>query len=131
MGSCQAMTCDRGIDTSHPLGTLSAECRLDPQYASHTGYSTVDAKRSKNFRALQRQSRKAAGRKSVYKEFGNPLAGCFPVLLQMPVLFALFTPRGSPFSDINYTVNLQIFPKNKSNGFSPSVFNCSPEHLYC
>src|SRR6476620_12758462 len=37
----------------------------------------------------------------VYKEFGNPLAGCFPLVLQMPVLFALFaTLRGSPFSDI-------------------------------
>ena len=47
----------------------------------------------------------------LYKEFGNPLAGCLPVLLQMPVLFALFaTLRGSPFSDVNYTVNLQIFP---------------------
>jgi YidC/Oxa1 family membrane protein insertase len=35
----------------------------------------------------------------VYKEFGNPLAGCFPVLLQMPILFALFaTLRGSLMS---------------------------------
>lgn len=34
---------------------------------------------------------------SVYQEFGNPLSGCFPVLLQMPILFALFaTLRGSP-----------------------------------
>jgi len=47
----------------------------------------------------------------VYKEFGNPLAGCFPVLLQMPILFALFaTLRGSPFADVAYPVNLQIFP---------------------
>ncbi|MEO1149284.1 MAG: membrane protein insertase YidC, partial [Cyanobacteria bacterium J06638_22] len=44
----------------------------------------------------------------VYKEFGNPLAGCFPVLLQMPVLFALFaTLRGSPFADVAYPVNVQ------------------------
>ena len=51
----------------------------------------------------------------VYKEFGNPLAGCFPVLLQMPILFALFaTLRGSPFADVAYPVNLQIFPSEKN-----------------
>jgi YidC/Oxa1 family membrane protein insertase len=50
----------------------------------------------------------------VYKEFGNPFAGCFPVLLQMPVLFALFaTRRGSPFADVAYPVNLKIFPPEK------------------
>lgn len=55
----------------------------------------------------------------VYKEYGNPLAGCLPLLLQMPVLFALFaTLRGSPFTNVNYTVNLEVFPKSKSNGFS-------------
>ena len=47
----------------------------------------------------------------VYKEFGNPLAGCLPVVLQMPVLFALFaTLRGSPFSNVDYNVNLQVVP---------------------
>jgi len=35
------------------------------------------------------QSQAAEEMSGVYKEFGNPLAGCFPVLLQMPVLFAL------------------------------------------
>jgi YidC/Oxa1 family membrane protein insertase len=49
---------------------------------------------------------------AVYKEFGNPLAGCFPVVLQMPVLFALFaTLRGSPFSDVPYTFNFQVAPQ--------------------
>jgi YidC/Oxa1 family membrane protein insertase len=44
----------------------------------------------------------------LYKEFGNPLAGCLPLLVQMPVLFALFaTLRGSPFADINYTPRRQ------------------------
>jgi len=47
--------------------------------------------------------------KEIYSEFGNPLAGCFPVVLQMPILFALFaTLRGSPFADTNLPVNLKI-----------------------
>ena len=46
------------------------------------------------------------------QEFGNPLAGCLPLLLQMPILFALFaTLRGSPFTDTPYTVDVQILPK--------------------
>ena len=50
--------------------------------------------------------------KGIYGEFGNPLAGCFPVVLQMPILFALFaTLRGSPFADINLPVNLKIVPE--------------------
>jgi YidC/Oxa1 family membrane protein insertase len=68
---------------------------------------------------------------SVYKEFGNPLAGCLPVLLQMPVLFALFaTLRGSPFSDINYTVNLQIFPPEQIERIQPQAFATSPQNIY-
>ena len=40
------------------------------------------------------------------QEFGNPLAGCLPLLIQMPILFALFaTLRGSPFADVTYSVN--------------------------
>ncbi len=47
--------------------------------------------------------------KGIYSEFGNPLAGCFPVILQMPILFALFaTLRGSPFANTNLPVNLKI-----------------------
>ncbi|HCF27810.1 MAG TPA: membrane protein insertase YidC [Cyanobacteria bacterium UBA11049] len=68
---------------------------------------------------------------SVYKEFGNPLAGCLPVLLQMPVLFALFaTLRGSPFSDINYTVNLQIFPQEQIAQIQPQAFSTAPQNIY-
>lgn len=67
----------------------------------------------------------------VYKEFGNPLAGCFPVLLQMPILFALFaTLRGSPFSDINYDVNLDIFPQEKVEQIQPQIFSSSPKTVY-
>ena len=43
------------------------------------------------------------------KEFGNPLAGCLPLLVQMPILFALFaTLRGSPFADVAYTVPVKV-----------------------
>ena len=67
----------------------------------------------------------------VYKEFGNPLAGCLPVLVQMPVLFALFaTLRGSPFSDINYTVNLQILPQEQIERIQPQAFATSPQNVY-
>lgn len=67
----------------------------------------------------------------VYKEFGNPLAGCFPVLLQMPVLFALFaTLRGSPFSDGTYNVNLQIFPQEQIEQIQPQPFATPPQNVY-
>jgi YidC/Oxa1 family membrane protein insertase len=67
----------------------------------------------------------------VYKEFGNPLAGCFPVLLQMPILFALFaTLRGSPFADVAYPVNLQVFPQEKIAQIQPQVFSSSPKSVY-
>ncbi len=45
----------------------------------------------------------------IMKEFGNPLAGCLPLLVQMPILFALFaTLRGSPFADVAYTVPVKV-----------------------
>jgi len=67
----------------------------------------------------------------VYKEFGNPLAGCFPVLLQMPILFALFaTLRGSPFADVSYPVNLQIFPSEKIEQIQPQAFSTGPKSIY-
>jgi YidC/Oxa1 family membrane protein insertase len=67
----------------------------------------------------------------VYKEFGNPLAGCFPVLLQMPVLFALFaTLRGSPFSNVDYTVNLQVVPAEQTAQIQPAVFTSEPHNIY-
>jgi YidC/Oxa1 family membrane protein insertase len=67
----------------------------------------------------------------LFKEFGNPLAGCFPVLLQMPVLFALFaTLRGSPFSDVNYSLTLQIFPKEQIELIQPQAFATQPQNIY-
>ncbi|KJH72244.1 membrane protein insertase YidC [Aliterella atlantica] len=67
----------------------------------------------------------------VYKEFGNPLAGCLPVLVQMPVLFALFaTLRGSPFSDANYNVNVQILPQGQIERIQPQAFATTPQNIY-
>ncbi len=65
------------------------------------------------------------------QEFGNPLAGCLPLLLQMPILFALFaTLRGSPFADINYTVDLQIFPSEKVERIQPQPFETKPQNVF-
>jgi YidC/Oxa1 family membrane protein insertase len=67
----------------------------------------------------------------VMQELGNPLAGCFPLLLQMPILFALFaTLRGSPFSDVPYTVNLQILPKEQIEQIQPQAFSTAPQNIY-
>ena len=67
----------------------------------------------------------------LYKEFGNPLAGCLPVVVQMPVLFALFaTLRGSPFSDVNYTVNVQVLPKEQIEQVQKQAFSTAPQNIY-
>src|SRR5689334_20690149 len=68
---------------------------------------------------------------NVQKEFGNPLAGCLPLLLQMPVLLALFaTLRGSPFAGVNYSVNLQIFPNEQIERIQPQAFATAPQNIY-
>ncbi|KYC36295.1 preprotein translocase YidC [Scytonema hofmannii PCC 7110] len=68
---------------------------------------------------------------NVQKEFGNPLAGCLPLLLQMPVLLALFaTLRGSPFAGVNYSINLQIFPAEQIERIQPQAFATPPQNIY-
>ena len=68
---------------------------------------------------------------NVQKEFGNPLAGCLPLLLQMPVLLALFaTLRGSPFAGANYSVNLQIVPSEQIERIQPQAFATPPQNIY-
>ncbi|MBD0261609.1 MAG: membrane protein insertase YidC [Tolypothrix sp. Co-bin9] len=68
---------------------------------------------------------------NVQKEFGNPLAGCFPLLVQMPVLLALFaTLRGSPFAGANYNVNLQILPADQVERIQPQAFATAPQNIY-
>jgi YidC/Oxa1 family membrane protein insertase len=67
----------------------------------------------------------------IMQEFGNPLAGCLPLLLQMPILFALFaTLRGSPFSDINYTVDVQIFPQEQIERIVPQAFSTKSQNVF-
>ncbi|MFB6275897.1 MAG: membrane protein insertase YidC [Halothece sp.] len=67
----------------------------------------------------------------VYKEYGNPLAGCFPIILQMPILFALFaTLRGSPFADVDYTVDLQVFPQEQIESVQPETVTTKEETVY-
>ena len=67
----------------------------------------------------------------IFKEFGNPLSGCLPVLFQMPILFALFaTLRGSPFADINYTANVQVLPQEKIEQLQPVAFSTNPQTIY-
>ncbi len=61
-------------------------------------------------------------------EFGSPLSGCLPLLVQMPILFALFaTLRGSPFADVPYLVNLKILPADQIATIEPKPFT-SPRH---
>jgi YidC/Oxa1 family membrane protein insertase len=68
---------------------------------------------------------------NVQKEFGNPLAGCLPLLVQMPVLLALFaTLRGSPFASVNYSVNLQILPTEQIERIQPQAFATPPQNIY-
>lgn len=67
----------------------------------------------------------------LYKEFGNPLSGCLPVVLQMPILFALFaTLRGSPFSNVNYTATVQILPQEKMEQVQPQPFATKSQTIY-
>ena len=65
------------------------------------------------------------------QEFGNPLAGCAPLLLQMPILFALFaTLRGSPFSDVNYPIDVQVFPREQIERVQPQAYSTKPQNIY-
>ena len=65
------------------------------------------------------------------QEFGNPLAGCAPLLLQMPILFALFaTLRGSPFTNTPYDVNVQILPQEQIERIDPQPFATKPKNIY-
>lgn len=67
---------------------------------------------------------------NLMKEF-NPLAGCLPLLLQMPILFALFaTLRGSPFANINYSVNVEVLPQEQIERVEPKAFTTSPKNIY-
>ncbi len=64
-------------------------------------------------------------------EFGSPLAGCLPLLVQMPILFALFaTLRGSPFADVPYLVNLKILPSDQIAAIEPKPFKTAKHSIF-
>ncbi len=67
----------------------------------------------------------------VYQEYGNPLAGCLPLVVQMPILFALFaTLRGSPFADVDYTFNIKVFPEEQVVSVAPETCEDKAKTLY-
>ena len=67
----------------------------------------------------------------VMQDFGNPLNGCLPLLLQMPILFALFaTLRGSPFTNTPYDIDVQILPKEQIERIAPQPFATKPKNIY-
>ena len=62
------------------------------------------------------------------QEFGSPLAGCLPLLVQMPILFALFaTLRGSPFADVPYTRNIKVVDPEQVAAVEAKPF-ATPSH---
>ncbi len=64
-------------------------------------------------------------------EFGSPLAGCLPLLVQMPILFALFaTLRGSPFADVPYLVNLKVLPSDQIAAIEPKPFKTAKHSIF-
>lgn len=66
----------------------------------------------------------------LYKEYGNPFAGCLPLVVQMPVLFALFaTLRGSPFADTIHMATVQVKPTTEITQVQPEG-RSSPHTIY-
>ncbi len=66
-----------------------------------------------------------------FKEFGNPLSGCLPALIQLPILFALFaTLRGSPFADINYALNFQVATPETAAQVQHQPFTSPSQNVY-
>ena len=64
-------------------------------------------------------------------EFGSPLAGCLPLLVQMPILFALFaTLRGSPFADVPYLVNIKVLPSDEIAAVEPKPFKTAKHSIF-
>ena len=64
-------------------------------------------------------------------EFGSPLAGCLPLIVQMPILFALFaTLRGSPFADVPYLVNIKVIPSDQIAAVEPKPFKTAKHSIF-
>ena len=64
-------------------------------------------------------------------EFGSPLAGCLPLIVQMPILFALFaTLRGSPFADVPYLVNIKVLPSDQIAAVEPKPYKPAKHSIF-
>ena len=64
-------------------------------------------------------------------EFGSPLAGCLPLIVQMPILFALFaTLRGSPFADVPYLVNIKVLPSDQIAAVEPKPYKSAKHSIF-
>ncbi len=76
----------------------------------------------------QKQQEELGG---LMKEFGSPLSGCLPLLVQMPILFALFaTLRGSPFADVPYPINLKVLPAEEIAAVEVKPFNSASHSIF-
>jgi YidC/Oxa1 family membrane protein insertase len=84
--------------------------------------------RSKHANNPQKQQEELG---KLMKEFGSPLAGCLPLLVQMPILFALFaTLRGSPFADVPYTFNVKVLPADQIATLETKPFNTASHSIF-
>ena len=64
------------------------------------------------------------------KEFGSPLAGCLPLLVQMPILRPVRHLRGSPFADVPYTLNLKVLPSEQIAAIEPKPFSSASHSIF-
>lgn len=67
----------------------------------------------------------------IYKELGNPLAGCLPLVVQMPVLFALFaTLRGSPFANVPLDITFHVLPSDTAAEVVPQAAMTGAKNIF-
>lgn len=68
----------------------------------------------------------------IYSELQvNPLGGCLPLFIQMPVLFALFaTLRGSPFAATTFDLNLQLIEPQAAAELVVSPSSVGPKNIF-
>jgi len=58
----------------------------------------------------------------------NPLAGCLPLVIQLPIFFALFRTLRSPYKYVPDTSKLYAAFCTKKNGALATVSQCSGDH---
>ena len=74
----------------HPSAANAAHAQVDQVDGSHAGAAAQDARDPERY--ADDPQRQAEEMQKFYSENKfNPMAGCLPLLIQMPILFALFT----------------------------------------